>query len=170
MPEEPVKTDPKKKIEREAYLVEARSIGGLSGSPVFVKGSGVVPPSLQRERSPLEYIAPPWREYFWLLGLMHGHWDVGAADIDAVALDNVQAGSINTGIGIVVPAQKILEVISQPKLETMRQEIEDKRSDEISATPDSLSEPESEGRPFTHEDFEEALKTVSSSKSDAETT
>jgi hypothetical protein len=37
MPDEPVKTQ---RGEMEAYLIEARSLGGLSGSPVFVRPVG----------------------------------------------------------------------------------------------------------------------------------
>lgn len=39
---------------------------------------------------------------FYLLGLMHGHFEHGAAHV------------LNAGIGIVIPVSKILEVINQP--------------------------------------------------------
>ncbi len=95
MPEEKVKTEHFGDID--AYLVEARSVGGLSGSPVFVETSSWEGTPLQKER-------------LRLLGLIHGHWDIRAsmrADVeDASRTDN-----ISTGIAIVVPAQKILQIL-----------------------------------------------------------
>ncbi len=93
MPDEAVTTS---MGDVEAYLIEARSIGGLSGSPAFVRettSSGV--------------------GSFYLLGLMHGHWDIpNRANFRGL----YSAGAINTGIAIVVPAKKILEVLNQPEL------------------------------------------------------
>ncbi|MFC1918605.1 hypothetical protein ACFLWW_01340 [Chloroflexota bacterium] len=88
--------------EIEAYLIEARSIGGLSGSPAFVYettnlGSGS----------------------FHFLGLMHGHWDIPGKKRGFVE-DIYSAGTINVGIAIVVPAPKILEVLNQPELVEQR--------------------------------------------------
>jgi hypothetical protein len=85
----------------EAYLIEARSIGGLSGSPVFVH-------KITKGRGKLH-----------LLGLMHGHWDIPTEnknDLD----DKDFLGSVNMGIAIVVPAKKILEVLNQPELVELR--------------------------------------------------
>ena len=94
IPDEPV---PTKMGMTEAYLIEARSIGGLSGSPAFV---------YKRNR-------------FYLLGLMHGHWDIPPENKnDFVDMDSF--GSVNMGIAIVVPAKKILEVLNQPKLVELR--------------------------------------------------
>jgi len=94
MPDEPVPT----RIGMiEAYLIEARSIGGLSGSPAFVCK----------------------RNSFCLLGLMHGHWDIPPENKDVVK-DIDSFGSVNMGIAIVVPAKKILEVLNQPELVKMR--------------------------------------------------
>jgi len=95
IPEEPVPTG---MGDIEAYLVEARSIGGLSGSPAFVRettSSGM--------------------GSFHLLGLMHGHWDIPVKSRTVIG-NTYSAGAINTGIAIVVPAKKILEVLNQPEL------------------------------------------------------
>lgn len=91
----------------DAYLIEARSIGGLSGSPVLVnlglhrylKGQFV-----QALEGPI----------FFLLGLVHGHWDALPSEMDMITEDAVSAEKVNMGIAIVVPATKILEVINQP--------------------------------------------------------
>lgn len=92
----------------DAYLIEARSIGGLSGSPVFVH----LPPLDGRRR--------PESKPAYLLGLMHGHWDVNLSSTDAVMTDSLRSDAVNVGIGIVVPAKKILELINGPELMAKR--------------------------------------------------
>lgn len=78
----------------EAYLIEARSIGGLSGSPAFVR-------------------ATTGRSY--LLGLMRGHWDIPAETEEIYV-------KVNVGIAIVEPAKKISEVLNHPELVKMREQ------------------------------------------------
>ena len=98
MPGEPVPT--KEYGDIEAYLIEARSIGGLSGSPVFV-----------RETVSLGIGS------FHLLGLMHGHWDIPPQSRnDLIQSDGDRYAAVNMGIAIVVPAKKVLEVLNQPQL------------------------------------------------------
>jgi len=93
----------------DAYLIEARSIGGLSGSPVFVWSTGV----------------GGLHNRIYLLGLVHGHWDIPLAKKnDLIAVDADPSGAVNMGIAIVVPAKKILEVINQPELVAMRRKTE----------------------------------------------
>jgi hypothetical protein len=96
MPEEKVSTE---LGDIDAYLVEARSIGGLSGSPVFVNMG------IMRDRGgvlEIEKIVDGRRAVsaIYLLGMVHGHFDD-------------KKNSVNMGIGIIVPASKILEVINQ---------------------------------------------------------
>ena len=100
MPDEPVPTSVGL---IDGYLIEARSIGGLSGSPVFVRESVTLGIGS-----------------FYLMGLMHGHWDIPLENkndtIDAVGVN----GAVNMGIAIVVPIRKILEVINRQELVDMR--------------------------------------------------
>lgn len=102
MAEEPVST---RMGAMEAYLVEARSIGGLSGSPVFAHlGVARVIDGQVRfaQGGPI----------FFLLGLMHGHWDVSEVDVDESTTEDASVHrNVNMGIGIVVPAWRILEVL-----------------------------------------------------------
>jgi hypothetical protein len=93
--------------EMDAYLIEARSIGGLSGSPVFlnlgiirmVKGQIV-----HATKGPI----------ILFMGLIHGHFDVKT---NAVDMNNVLDGNgltteqINTGVAIVVPFRVIEKVL-----------------------------------------------------------
>ena len=54
------------------------------------------------------------KSLFYLLGLLHGHWNLENATRDVVLEDSYQDKSnINTGIGIAVPAAKILETLEQ---------------------------------------------------------
>lgn len=98
MPEELVSTE---MGLMKGYLVEARSIGGLSGSPVFINTGGG---GMHRQ-----FIGTLPR--FHLLGLVHGHFTIKNAEADAVSDDGLNEASINTGIAIVVPAEQIREVI-----------------------------------------------------------
>jgi len=109
MPEEPVSRGDLGPID--AYLVEARSIGGLSGTPVFVHMGGV--------RTLAGKARFRGGSFYWL-GLMHGHWDLPVSYTDSLA-ENISTGErVNMGIAIVVPAMKILEVLTQPQLVEMR--------------------------------------------------
>lgn len=112
MPEEKVHTETLGDID--AYLVEARSIGGLSGSPVFVFIGNMrkVGTAIQMGRSgPL---------FYWL-GLMHGHFDLSKLEIDNLIEDSLTNLQINMGIAIVVPVWKVLEVINQEAFVKIRE-------------------------------------------------
>jgi len=82
----------------DAYLIEVRSLGGLSGSPVFL----IEPENSGRTRR------------LWLLGLIHGHWDETSSQSG-----NSRSGT-NAGIGVVTPAGKIKETLHQPALVDLR--------------------------------------------------
>lgn len=91
--------------EIDAYLIEARSIGGLSGSPVFVNLGHT------RTIGGTTYMGAGGQ--ILLLGLIHGHYDVKAEDIDMIEdTSKNQHDSINTGIAIVVPFNNIDSTIS----------------------------------------------------------
>jgi len=97
-----------------AYLVEARSISGLSGSPVFVlQNEAVMLANTLKSSAPQQHAA--------LLGLMHGHFDVPNLNEDVVADEETPERSVHTGIGVVVPVHKILETARHPELIAMRQ-------------------------------------------------
>jgi hypothetical protein len=50
---------------------------------------------------------------FFLLGLIHGHYDTADKKIDNIADDGLEKTNVNMGIGIVVPSEGILEVIKK---------------------------------------------------------
>lgn len=99
--------------EMEAYLAEGRSIGGLSGSPVFVRNTVNMPTqTAEGARANISGLGA-----IHLLGLMHGHWDLPFS-----FSASEQAEAVNMGVSIVVPAKKILETLYHPELVAMRQE------------------------------------------------
>lgn len=129
MPEEPIVT---KRGPMEAYLIEARSIGGISGSPVFVRMGGV------REREGQMQIRA---DSYYLLGLMHGHWDLEmpGAETDTIIEDALKREGINMGIAVVIPAQKIMETINQEELVDFRKRMEELAQQLKMPTPDDVS-------------------------------
>jgi hypothetical protein len=108
MREEPVPTS---HGTMDAYLTEMRSIGGISGSPVFMHMAvrpDVIFPGAQNQK-----IIEKSPQAHYLLGLVHGHYTITTQDEWAFKTDQ-QIGDINAGIAIVVPASKIMEAICQP--------------------------------------------------------
>lgn len=104
MPDEPIE-DPDSGLPFDAYLAEVRSVGGLSGSPVWV----VIHPGRmingKVERS---------RQQYYLLGLIRGHWRK-----DEEWLSDFGSGeqeTLNTGIALVTPIEKALEIIEMDAL------------------------------------------------------
>jgi hypothetical protein len=115
-------------VDAEAYLVEARSIGGISGSPVFVRATGTMNlPSLNKktgETRIMEYAVPG---SIFLLGLVHGHWEMLAEDKndpESRSTKKEQEDSVNMGIAVVIPAKKIKEVLFHSELIEMRNRLD----------------------------------------------
>jgi hypothetical protein len=99
--------------DMDAYLAEGRSIGGLSGSPVFVRNT-VNTPMQTASGSPGTMSG---LGKLHLLGLMHGHWDLPVS-----FSASEQAEAVNMGVSIVVPARKILEVLYHPEPVALRKQ------------------------------------------------
>jgi hypothetical protein len=147
LPTEPIQTD---YGYAEVYLIEARSIGGLSGSPVFVRETVAMRVKVRGEQV---LVGATARQQ--LLGLMHGHWDIKESEMNNATFTMPDEGrGVNMGIGIVVPATKILETIRQPEIEQMRKKVEDDhRKSALSPRTDSA-------RSAEYANFEELAKRV----------
>jgi hypothetical protein len=152
MPEDKIPT--RKYGDIDAYLIEARSTGGVSGSPVFVRET--VNTGRAVPRTTLQGIS----DKFQLLGLMHGHWDIDPAKINDMAIKGVDIG-VNLGIAIVIPADKILEVINHPELVAFRGNMEEAWQERQRTSKTDSNFPVSEEEVFTKGDFEAALKKAS---------
>jgi hypothetical protein len=138
----------------EAYLAEGRSIGGLSGSPVYVRQTININLGISKERT----IPFAGTGQIYFLGLMVGAWRLPKG-----FLEPVKHEAMNMGISTIVPAHKILEVIYQPELIQMRKEYDQKISEEnkkqgIATVDSSFDKP---AQSFTRDDFENALKKAS---------
>lgn len=109
--------------EMDVYLVESQSIGGLSGSPVFidVRTAQITRPPAEGYTPRADESSSP--ERFRLLGLIHGHFgfdDTFDATTDVksktaekeIADDGREKIHINMGIAMVVPTEKILDVLA----------------------------------------------------------
>lgn len=145
----------------DAYLVECRSIGGLSGSPVFVHLGW--DSKTEEESILLMTNKRPHQHYF--LGLMHGHWKVDIPTTqssegnteDSVTVDSLINEAVNMGIAIVVPAEKILEVIDQPMIKEKEDAKMKSLRDKYLPTLDSVDEEVI----ITPNEFEDTLKKAS---------
>ncbi|TKS59285.1 MAG: hypothetical protein EWM72_02297 [Nitrospira sp.] len=117
MPSEPV-TSTFHRGGITAYLIEARSFGGLSGSPVFFSFGHerkVGSYSFQASTTDRQDAAG----VFVLLGLIHAHHDEEVAKKINKLLTGEKV-DINMGIAIVVPMKQIREVLDQRVLINQR--------------------------------------------------
>lgn len=92
--------------EIEGYLVEVHSLTGMSGSPAFVRS-----------------MVPGGMGSLYLLGMMQGHWPIKASQIGEMELEEpnrLTEPTLHTGIGVVVPAKKILDVLNLQALRDQR--------------------------------------------------
>jgi len=104
-------------VMTECYLVEAQTLEGLSGSPVFARRSFRVGVKEPRDGSELK----AWvHGSVWLLGLWQGAWDARPGDL--LAKDKGLSGQVRVpvGMGIVVPAFKIKDVLESEELREQR--------------------------------------------------
>jgi hypothetical protein len=102
-------------LDWRAYLVESRSIGGLSGSPVLVHQS----PYMQQGKTLVA--RKPGSQAWFLLGIMRGHWDerieIVSADGEpqpigsSLQLSKIEA--VNMGIAIVIPIEAVLPLANE---------------------------------------------------------
>ncbi len=150
MPEEKVRT---RMGFIDAYLVEARSIGGISGSPVFLYQG------IDRKYAKNTIITGTGERAstFFLLGLMHGHYNLDLLSEDAIDMDAKGREVVNMGIAIVVPSEKILEVINQPMIREPEDAHEKQLRESQMPTLDSIGETKG----ITQAGFEDALKMAS---------
>ena len=114
-PREPIRTA---FGDAEMYIIESRSIGGLSGAPVIA----VIPSyedtmALSRSIGQItrQQLTSPHRPYFslgselrssyTLIGLTHGHWDavLSATDGGRVEVSKDEIVRINEGLSLVTP-------------------------------------------------------------------
>jgi hypothetical protein len=130
MPNEPIRVGT---FDQECFLVEARSIGGYSGSPVFWHvlpfAGGAYRPKTNVQLGPL------------LLGVELGYiydWvpvcDAAGRPINPNSSHEQQV-QVNSGMMIVVPAWKLIELLNDESLVAKRKEIENQVKEHENKTP-----------------------------------
>jgi hypothetical protein len=117
----------------EAHLIEAMSIGGLSGSPVFVN----LGPVRIKNSSVVQTVGRP----YLFFGMIHGHFDVKNLNEDVVSDDETKSSKgLHTGIGVVIPARKIIETVFQPDQSEMRRKLIERHRNESGSVADVVTE------------------------------
>jgi hypothetical protein len=112
MPDEPLQ-DPDTGLKYEGYLAEVRSIGGLSGSPVFV----VLDPGRLIKGS------QRFHHQTFLLGLIRGHWDYRKKTASIDFEDN-ELEAVNMGMAIVTPIQELVAILNSEELAKERRRLD----------------------------------------------
>jgi len=125
MPDEPLE-DPESGSEYYAYLAELRSIGGLSGSPVFV--------FLGPARAYKGKISMSSKIY--LLGLVRGHWDIKDKE-QPLDFTHDELKVVNMGIGVITPIQDVAKILDSKELVKARRKIDKEQSESKATTEDT---------------------------------
>jgi hypothetical protein len=151
MPSEPI-PDSETGLDFHAYLAEVRSIGGLSGSPVFAYiGPGRVDPRGNTLRFDYSFLI--------LIGVIRGHWrHKEPIPFQSVWSDEVD--KINWGVGVVTPITYLEPILYSEVFVKQREELDKKYLEQDSPTND-MADDKDRGQPFTQADFEDALKKAS---------
>jgi hypothetical protein len=141
LPWEPVMQDTGHK--QESFLVEARSIGGYSGAPVFVQipAASARPEMPNRIEQILQHHGP------WLLGVDWGHindWQPVVSPSGAPINRDPAAMRVrmNTGIMAVVPAWKLADLLNTGVLAAERQAVIDQVLEYERNNPEPAPNPE----------------------------
>jgi hypothetical protein len=121
-PNDPVVTDEGK---QEAYLVEMRSVGGASGSPVFWYVPGHVPQPDYKERRGV-MIHP------LLLGVDCGHFSDPAPVLDPQDKEHPHGWHIrsNSGMAVVIPVWRIRQLLNKRRFVVAREEEDERRANQ----------------------------------------
>jgi len=162
MPDEPFPTEAGGLYD--GYLVETRSIGGLSGSPVFLRVDAWRP-DYRKRATKFDVSNLRWLTY--LLGVVRGHWDLErqdeAVDVSLEAkLENEEMERLNTGIAVVTPIQEVQKILEGEELMKHRERGVKNLIGSREPTLDSkVPKKNSEELTFTRSDFQDVLKKVS---------
>jgi len=152
-------SDSKTGLNYHAFLAEVRSIGGLSGSPVFVViGPGRVPPSKTMRLD---------RRYLMLIGVVRGHWEhkePGIGEAGSAFADEL--AKVNWGITTITPVKDVLSILYGDELMKRREQSDEVLKRQDGTVEDSVLAIDHEAeQSFTQGDFEAALRKAARKKS-----
>lgn len=98
-------------IDVDVYLVEAQTLEGLSGSPVFVRESrSAYINGHVGGNSATQYALLSGEAHF--LGIWSGAWDAPPGEV--LAIDRPEAMRVPVGMGLTVPGWRLLELLDDP--------------------------------------------------------
>jgi hypothetical protein len=122
----------------DLYLVEARSIGGISGAPVFVRRTRSIklPDTIYKSGDGGHDSLCGVGSGYFLLGQMRGHWDIEPERMNDPKLEHAAKDGVNMGIAAIVPASKVMEVLDQPLIRQLRQMSDDALRSAVAGTED----------------------------------
>jgi hypothetical protein len=157
---------------QEAFLVETRSISGYSGSPVFVykprQVTATIPPSPDNPYAGETFvtsIADPVG-YPMFLGIDCGHVRDREPILDANGQPHPFGWHVdtNTGMAIVIPAWRLLDLLNKPELVMQREEKDEQHRTEKEADRQSSSvafDVKKKPGDITRDDYMEVLRRAS---------
>ncbi len=109
-----VSTPSQETLEVDGFLIEARSISALSGSPVLARRTAEIHGLFKwgtNQTEPMGATAAT----LYLLGFICAHWEI---------TESIQLGlirGVNVGLAVVIPGEKILDILNGRELSEMRE-------------------------------------------------
>jgi hypothetical protein len=161
----------KRAREVEAYLVESQGLAGLSGSPVFVRPTiNILRTGDNTDEVPTITVARPTVH---LLGIFQAAWDAPPSEV--LAIGRGKPITVPVGMGIVVPAHKLIELLGTPKMSAAREALKKAKGLDNAATlrnaPQAVTEVALDAdNPDHKEDFMRLLNAAAQAKPEASKT
>lgn len=132
----PLKNQYGVRTEIQAHLVQAHTLSGSSGSPVFIKRGIEVWPAEDTGVMPRAFGA------VFLLGVWQGSFEAKPGETLVSDAGFNANDRLAVGYGVVVPAHQILEILLKPELQQARRATEQNTKLTMNASvPDALSAP-----------------------------
>ncbi|MBA2590309.1 MAG: hypothetical protein H0U98_16985 [Alphaproteobacteria bacterium] len=159
MPIEPVETA---RGPTTAYLMESRSIGGHSGSPVF---ANLLAPRSYYADKVLPLPLPHEDQRYPMLGVLRSYFKTVDEGLSSnAASDDL---SLNSGISTIIPSWEITDILNQPKQVEMRKRLNAELRASRTAEVEASAVPATDN-PSHKEDFTRLLGAAVQAKSQAE--
>lgn len=119
-PNEQVRVETKagKTVKVDGFLIEARSISALSGSPVLARRTAEIHGLFKWGTNQTEPVGAT-AATLYLIGLVCAHWDIKPSEI----AEAEPIKGVNVGLAVVIPAQKIIDILHGSELTAMRKKI-----------------------------------------------
>ena len=141
----------------DGYLVSSQSLDGLSGSPVFVRPTTDINlPCLKSSEKDISGERFPLSDVF-LIGIWSDAW---SAPPDQILAAQTRMGGnirVSLGVGVVVPIEKLLELLEVPEMQKKRTDFIEKRDAKYAASPEAVRPPLTAENPQHAEDFNSLL-------------